>query len=608
MNMKAWALSALATAVLLGMAGCDDDDDTTTTPPVVVEPTPEKISLSFLERYKAKAVETFNVGAAEIPAFDAASKRAFIVNAKEGVVEVVDLTNPANPKRIGEIDTKSILAGASVNSVAVYDGIVAVAVQAPNKTDTGFVAFYKASDLSLISKVDAGALPDMITFSPDGKTVLVANEAEPSADYKTDPEGSVSVININDITKPVAKVADFKAWIGKEAELRNKGVRIFGPNANAAQDFEPEYITISKDSKTAWVTLQENNALAKIDIATAKVTDILPLGYKDHGLAANALDLSDRDSADEESGKINIKAWPGVRGLYLPDAIGNYQADGKTYLVTANEGDTREWTPNQDAYFKEEKDGFFETARVKHLVDKDGFASNAEDLPFQLRRLAPAAELNPTIFDYCGATAEGKPGDCRDDSQLGRLKITWTQGYQTNADGTPKLNARGNLVYDALYSLGGRSFSIWDDSGKLVWDSGDQFEQKVKELFPDNFNSNHEKSNFDDRSDDKGPEPEGIAIGTIGQKTFAFIGLERESGVMVYDITKPTAPIFVQYINERNFDVTDEESKTAKAKDLGPEGLVFVPADKSPNKQALLIVGNEVSGTTAIYQINQQFK
>lgn len=606
MNMKVWVLSALTAAVALGMAGCNDDDNSTTTPPVVVEPTPEKISLSFLGRYETGV---FAEGAAEIPAFDAASKRAFIVNAKKGMVDVLDLTDPSKPKLLGEIDTKTIMAGAVVNSVAVYNGIVAVAVQAPVKTDNGFAAFYKASDLSKISQVAVGALPDMITFSPDGKTVLVANEAEPSEDYKIDPEGSVSIINVSDITKPVAKVADFKAWVGKETELRAKGVRIFGPQANVAQDFEPEYITVSKDGKTAWVTLQENNALAKINIATAKVTDILQLGYKDHGLAANALDLSDLDNADESAGNINIKPWQGVRGQYMPDAIGNYQADGKTYLVTANEGDAREWFKDEEAYFKAEADGFVETFRVKHLVHKDGFDRRAgDDLPPQLRQLAKGAELNPAVFGYCGATADGKPGDCRADSKLGRLKISWTQGYQTNADGTPKLNARGNLVYDALYSFGGRSLSIWDDSGKLVWDSGDQLEKKVAELFPAHFNSDHEVSLFDDRSDDKGPEPEGIAIGSIGQKTFAFVGLERESGVMVYDITKPTAPVFVQYINERNFNVTEEESKTAKAKDLGPEGLVFVPADKSPNKQAMLIVGNEISGTTAIFQINQQFK
>ena len=604
MTLKVLALSALTAAVLAGIAGCNSDSNDT--PAVVVEPTPGKISLSLLGRYESGV---FAQGAAEIPAFDAASKRAFVVNAKKGMLDVLDLTDPAKPKLIGEIDAKTIVAGAEVNSVAVYNGIVAVAVQAPNKTDNGFAAFYKASDLSLISYVAVGALPDMITFSPDGKTVLVSNEAEPSLDYQTDPEGSVSVINISDISKPVAKVADFKEWNSKRAELLAKGVRLFGPNASVVQDLEPEYITVSKDNKTAWVTLQENNALAKIDIATATVLDIVALGYKDHGLEANALDASDLDSADEKSGAINIKPWAGVRGMYMPDSIGNYQADGKTFLVTANEGDAREWFGDEEGYFKGEAKGFVETFRVKHLVHKDGFDRRAgDDLPPQLRQLAKGAELNPVVFGYCGATADGKPGDCRADSKLGRLKVSWTQGYQTDADGTPKLNERGNLVYDALYSFGGRSFSIWDDSGKLVWDSGSQLEKKVAELFPAHFNSNHEVSLLDDRSDDKGPEPEGIAIGSIGQKTFAFIGLERESGVMVYDITKPSVPLFVQYINTRNFNVTEEENKTSKAGDLGPEGLVFVAADKSPNKKALLLVGNEVSGTTAIYQIDQHFK
>lgn len=607
-GMKAWVLSGLAATTLFAVAGCGSDNNSD---PVVISPvaeaTPEKISLKLLGRFERGV---FGESAAEIPAFDPASKRAFVVNAQKGVVDVLDLADPTQPKLIGEIDARKILAGAEVNSVAVYNGIVAVAVQAPRKTDTGFAAFYKAADLSLISQAPVGALPDMITFSPDGKTVLVANEAEPLEDYSIDPEGSVSIIDVADIGNPVAKVADFKAWNGKEAELRAKGVRIYGPNATAAKDFEPEYITVSKDGKTAWVTLQENNALAKIDIAQAKVTDILPLGYKDHGLAGNGLDVSDLDGDVKDTGKINIKTWAGVRGLYLPDSIASYQADNKTYLVTANEGDARAWFSDEDAYFLgDASKGFVEEFRVKHLVHKDGFDRRLTegDLAPQLRALAKGAELNPAVFAYCGATA-GNPGACREDNQLGRLNISWTQGYQTNSDGTAKLNERGNLVYDALYSFGGRSFSIWDEAGKLVWDSGDQFEKKVAELFPDYFNADHETASLDNRSDNKGPEPEGIAIGTIGQKTFAFIGLERVGGVMVYDVTKPTAPLFVQYINSRNFKVTKEESKTSKAGDLGPEGLTFVAADKSPNKKPLLIVGNEVSGTTAIYQLDLQYK
>jgi hypothetical protein len=604
--MRLWALPSLSILTLSILAGCgSDNNDTTPAPtPTPVEQTPKSISLSKIGSYQTGV---FLGSAAEIPAFDAVSKRGFVVNAQKGVVDVLDLSNPAMPKYIGELDAKKLLAGAEINSVAVHNGVVAVAVQAKVKTDLGFAAFYKASDLSLISQVAVGALPDMITFSPDGKTALVANEAEPSDDYQTDPEGSISVISLADISKPVARTADFKAWNGKEAELRDKGVRIYGPKATAAQDLEPEYITVSADGKTAWATLQENNAFAKIDIASATVTDIIALGYKDHGLASNRLDVSDAELG-EDKGKINIQQWAGVRGLYLPDAMSNYQVDGKTYLVTANEGDARAWGEDNDAYWAgDASKGFVEEFRVKHLVHKDGFdRRQGDDLPPQLRALAKGAELNPLVFGYCDAQA-GNAGKCRADENLGRLKITWTQGYQTNANGTPKLNERGNLVYDALYSYGGRSFSIWDEQGKLVWDSGDAIEQKIAELLPANFNSDHEEITFDSRSTGKGPEPEGVALGKIGQKTFAFIGLERVGGVMVYDISNPKEPIFVQYVNSRDFKATEDQIKNGQAGDLGPEGLVFVSAQQSPNGKPLLIVGNEVSGSTAIYALDLKY-
>jgi len=304
--MKLPAYSALVAAMLsvsvLLTACSDNDDDTVAVTPVVVEPTPKSISL---EKIGGFATGVFAESAAEIPAFDPASKRGFIVNAQKGVIDVLDLSNPAAPKFIRSLDATAIAANAIVNSVAVKNGIVAVAIESSPKTSNGFVGFYKASDFSLISSIGVGALPDMLVFSPDGKTVLVANEAEPSDDYKIDPEGSISVINISDISKPTAKIADFTAFNSQVANLRAKGVRIFGPNANAAKDFEPEYITVSEDGKTAWIALQENNALAKLDIATAKIVDILPLGFKDHGLAGNGMDVSDRDD------KINIQRWTG---------------------------------------------------------------------------------------------------------------------------------------------------------------------------------------------------------------------------------------------------------------------------------------------------------
>lgn len=587
-------LSVLLTALLsVGLVGCNDDNDNSKPTAEIVEPTPETIKLSLLGRYETNI---FAQSAAEIPAYDAETKRLFVVNAQKGLVDVLDASKPEKPIHIAELSARTYLTNSEVNSVAVKNGIVALAVQAEQKTDTGIVVFFNAKDLSFISKVSVGALPDMLTFSPDGKTVLVANEGEPNDDYSVDPEGSVSIVDISNIKQPKASVADFKAWNTQKADLLAKGVRIFGPNASVAQDLEPEYITVSADSKTAWVTLQENNAIARIDIAQQKFTDIYPLGYKDHGVVGNELDVSDKDK------KIDIKTWAGLVGMYQPDSIANYQANGQTYLVTANEGDSREWLKDSKAYYAGDTgQGFVENIRMKHLFNSKGFNTGG-DYPAHLQKLTvgvKGAKLNPVTFAYCGAT-EIAAGGCREDAQLGRLNIAWNMGYQTNADGSPKLDANGLLTYDKLYAYGARSFSIWNSQGQLVWDSGSEFEKKTAELFPDYFNSDHEAVGFDDRSDNKGPEPEGITVGSIGQKTFAFIGLERMSGIMVYDISTPNKPKFIEYFTTRNF----TETETAKQGDLGPEGLIFIAAKDSPNGKPLLVVGNEVSGSTIVYQVN----
>ena len=51
----------------------------------------------------------------------------------------------------------------------------------------------------------------------------------------------------------------------------------------------------------------------------------------------------------------------------------------------------------------------------------------------------------------------------------------------------------------------------------------------------------------------------------------------------------------------------NEGTVLATAGDLGPEGLVFIPAAQSPNGRPLLVVGNEVSGTTAVLQLNLSY-
>ena len=614
--MKKWMMAATSAALLTTLAGCKSSSSDDNDAPEVI--TPDSITLNYLGRYSANI---FGASAAEIPAFDPVNQRIFIVNAQKGAVDVLNAADPANPVLLQELTVESITEGAVVNSIAYKGGYLAVAVEAPTKTDNGWVALFDATSLEMLGYEQVGAQPDMVTFTPDGQYVLTANEGEPSTDYQIDPVGSISILGVSEGQLVEVRTAGFSAFNTQADTLRSAGVRIYGPNASVEQDLEPEYIAISSDSGTAWVSLQENNALAKVDIATATVTDILPLGYKDHGTAGNGLDVSDSDDA------INIDTWPGVLGMYQPDSIAAYEVDGETLLVTANEGDSRAWGEDDQAYWDgDASKGFVEEFRVKHLVHVSGFDRRAgDDLPPQLRELAAGALLNPTTFAYCGATA-ADPGDCRADENLGRLTVAWTDGYRKDANGDPVLfDASGNqnlagdrLMYDNLYAYGARSFSIRDGDGQLVWNSGDQLEQYfasdacmlgANRNIPctDYFNATHDEGDtFDNRSDNKGPEPEGVTVGQLGNKTFAFIGLERIGGVMAWDITDPTAPVLVDYLNTReDWTTADPSTVLATAGDLGPEGLVFIAPEDSPNGEALLVIGNEVSGTTAVYQINQ---
>ena len=174
-------------------------------------------------------------------------------------------------------------------------------------------------------------------------------------------------------------------------------------------------------------------------------------------------------------------------------------------------------------------------------------------------------------------------------SELGRLRVTTTS--PRDADGR----------YTALHTFGARSFSIRDASGALVFDSGDSFEQITAEALPLSFNSNNDdNASRDSRSDDKGPEPEGVELGEVDGRTYAFIGLERVGGIMVFDVTTARSPVFVDYVVTRDFGVAAD---SAGAGDLGPEGLSFVPSQDSPTGKALLVVASEVSGTTTVFTV-----
>jgi DNA-binding beta-propeller fold protein YncE len=495
--------------------------------------------------------DIFDQGAAEIVAHDPETQRLFISNAGRNRIEILELrglehrSGPGSPYfrrsiKLGEF-------GAGPNSVAVKNGLVAVAEESDPRTDPGVVVFFDPEG-EFLAEFEVGGVPDMVTFTPDGRKLLVANEGEPSDDYTIDPEGSVSIIDLSrGLGAARVHTAGFGAFNRSSVRrsLIASGVRIYGPDASVAQDLEPEYIAVSPDSNTAWVTLQENNALGVLDLARGEFTSILPLGFKDHSRRGNGLDASDED------GEINIATWP-VLGMYLPDAIAVYEVDGQLYLVTANEGDTRDY------------DGFSEEARVEDLK-----------LARRLREHDPGIQAP---------------------EKLGRLKVTSSppRGIRVRDDGTE--------VFTELFSFGGRSFSIWSAAdARLVFDSGDQLETITGDLLPDDFNSdNTENRSFDSRSDDKGPEPEGVTIGEIGDRFYAFICLERIGGVAVFDVTVPSSPTFVTYETQRDF---NEDAAAGEAVELGPESSIFIAAGDSPNGEPLLVVAHEVSGSVTIYRI-----
>jgi predicted extracellular nuclease/Ca2+-binding RTX toxin-like protein len=901
-----------------------------------------------LQRIGGFATNIFDEGAAEIPAFDPTSDRLFVVNGHTDGIDILDLSDPDRPTLVGTI---ALPMGFSPNSVAVSGGLVAVAAGADPITDAGkvffFDAFFDAGDTALGS-VDVGALPDMLTFSPDGTKILVANEGEP--DGGVDPDGSVSIITLgtgatlqDKVAGATVATATFDAFDVKENDLRNDGV-VIAPGTTASQDLEPEYIALSPDGTTAFVTLQENSALAVVDVATATVKAVLPLGATNHGRDLPALrqfpiddlpDLGttaegqtiklggfsglwfegtdavtgklqfvtvpdrgpngdpvnvDGDSALErpfllpdyqarvvrftvdpatgdteiteqillfrEDGTTPITGLPNIPGIdeepvekqadgtyafldydpfgadlegvvvaadgsfwmvdeYRP-AIYHFAADGvlidrfvpagTAVLAGGTEGDFGMETLPEDYASRRPNRGFEAVAydpedtgtvyafiqtplanpnnatssgstviRILgidagtgepvsehvYLLEKPGLRDAADgtidkigdavwlgngrmaviergdsleptakkfifeiDLKVATNLLDPGAPSLPSgtleqqtadslaalgivpvakikvlnlpslvylpsdkpeglallddgsyavlndndfglfpgseqialglvTFDGGGNGLDpsdedsgikianwpvyglfqpdaiasfvigGKTylitaneGDLRDDEseRIGGLTLDPTAfpdaAMLQDDDALGRLEAStsigdydGDGDFDALFAAGSRGFSIWDAVGNLVFSSGDQVEQITALAFPGNFNASNTSNDPDNRSDNKGPEPEGVVVGTVDGTPYAFIGLERIGGVMVYDLSDPAAPTFVQYINPRDVTV-DPEDDLAGAGDLGPEGLAFFSAEDSPNGKPLLVVANEISGTTAIFEVN----
>lgn len=490
-------------------------------------------------------------GVMEIVDYNTATGWAYAVNGQTGCLTAININDMENGSSVdlldgNDIDIRSIIEEecegftyGDMTSVAVSsDGTkLALAIQAEGYADNGRAAIFTCNDgtLTFEAAYETGVQPDMITFTPDDRKVLTANEGEPREGYGsgvTDPVGTVTVIDLDSKSTNNIGFTDYDSTEMRQ-ELVDKGI-ILKKGTNPSVDFEPEYIAAGNN--TAYVTLQEANAIAVIDLSTNEVTGIYSAGFEDYSEVAVDIDKKDE--------KYNAKTYESLLGIRMPDGIALYSTGGTDYVITANEGDSREWGD----YLNEDERNF-----------KDG-------------------ETSPTG------------------------KIT-----AENSDLTGKVVFFDSSDYDGLksdkdYLFGGRSFTVFrvDADGLTeVYDSGSDFEAKTAEYIPDNFNCSNDDKAIDDRSGKKGPESESVTVGTVNGRTYAFVGLERIGGVMVYDITDPENASFTNYINSRDFseDIAGDDS---------PEGLCFISASDSKNGSAYLLAACEVSGTVAAYRLTSR--
>lgn len=504
-------------------------------------------------------------GGAEIPTYHAASKRLFSTNGLRNTVDVYDLSDPTKPVRINRVELKGF--GTDVTSVAAGKDVIVAAVHrgetfAANGTPTSPTGVLVVMDVNgkVLSTPDLkGVLPDAVTFTPSGTTALVAIEGQPvcakddlattaneATDYTkaVDPLGGVSVVDLTNPTAPEVTFVGFKGF--SVSELRAKGLALSTVVNDAAKDLEPEYIVALDDAK-AYVTIQEANGLGVLDIENGSWIEVRKAF--ESKLTATPIDTSDRDSGRGPRSYINVV------GASQPDAIAGFKIGSGHYLLTANEGDAREYTCLND--------------------DLRGSSLKVDSRRFP-------------EWKTWSANAE-----------LGRIKVNPNAGDRD-----------GDGDIDTIHLRGSRSMTIYRN-GVPIWDSGKLLEDIQTSAFGvANINGSHALSadkttvNYtpQDRSDDKGSEPEGVAVGMVGNSRIAILGLERMSALVVFDVSTPREPTFLKWIQM----LPTTPTPAAQATAWSPEGVIFIPADKSPNGKALFITSYELSGSLSIHQIEEK--
>ena len=556
-------------------------------------PSPISLSLDQVGRASDEGVEA----TAEISAYVVRNNRSYATDPENNEIDVFSWANPESPVYLFSIPLSSYGVGPnSVTYTPAFGGAVAVAVE--NGLSRGSVELFSLAGRH-IQTYQAGWLPDMVTTTRGGWILLVANEGEPQAEGSAlalDPPGTVTVIDLL-----AAKGVPNRATV-REATFDGVTVdpltRIFLPDSTVQQDLEPEYITALGD--TAWVSIQEANAIAVLDIPTATFSFVKSLGFKDHSIEGNGLDASDRDDPDGKSPWAptpNIRTHERLFGMYQPDAIASFRLPGADGLIgravrsAINSGRSQIYAAGRTAFLEARGRGVSKSAAS--FIRYQAEVAERESI---------AREARSSVNTDFVVTAN--EGDARDwpfyseESRVGSLSLSgnFNPAAKTNLQ-LGRLNVTKTLgqigpSYDSLYAFGARSMSVLDRSGDMVADTGDQLEQLSLELDPANFNkSNTAGSPVDDRSDNKGPEPEAVVTGYIGGKVYAFVAAERSGMIYAFDVsTDPEEPAFAGWTNTRETD-------------LGPEGIVFIKASDSPTGSPAILVTYEISGTQTLYEI-----
>lgn len=599
--------------------------------------------------YDAGASYAFGMGAVEKTAWDEGEKYLYTVS-EAGYVNVVDYSSPSSPSVVSAFAIN--LKGKKLTDIAVCASarMLFVAHGADDTVSNGRVRFYATARRegavapAFLKEVVTGPLPDMIAPNGDCTMLAVANEGEgkySSATGLTDPPGSVSIVK--DLTAASPTVVSVSlASLGSDEELIAKGVHLplskkameywddhsaIAADLNfstargsytSAMSLEPEYLGWSASGSKVFVGLQENSAIVTVDVPAAadwaskppSASRIDALGLKDWSESGSTagVDLI----AD---GNCTLKKFPGYKTLRQPDSIAVVSVDGIDYILSANEGDDKEYGD------------FEEKMKAKDVIASDGTV-----------KLAKMTVDSAALSNYKAQNDLG--ADSKRRVTIGSASIDYS---------TPSAPKITDMV-----GFGGRGISIWKpaDAGlTLVWDSGSQMEVEQCSAYPWAHNGVQDEEfalvngvlynassaglqstiremndpavdgcadrgdgqagacplgkTIDSRSPKDGAAPEAIVAGVACGRLLAVTATEKQGTAFVYDISEIASPklLYVRHLSPASEKKSPGIAYTARELgEIDPEGMVFLEAAASPSGKPAVLFGGAWSGTVSMWE------